>query len=143
MDEIQRMPHDVWLDSPQLPGLTGDKITQHLAGILLEPYEAAGLGGVEPIELEKTLRGPRTRRSAWLPPAAVLELLEVLVQPGSPRLSTAEANNAYVSHAATPTAPEFGISDAVGGTPQLPQPERRVSAGGEGTEGAWAPVEAS
>eukprot|EP00873_Tetraselmis_striata_P041499 jgi/Tetstr1/461763/TSEL_006852.t1 len=99
MDEIQRMPHDVWLDSPQLPGLTGDKITQHLAGILLEPYEAAGLGGVEPIDLEKTLRGPRTRRSAWLPPAAVLELLEVVKHTSKIRPRTASARVSASAHA--------------------------------------------
>eukprot|EP00873_Tetraselmis_striata_P045004 jgi/Tetstr1/465268/TSEL_009970.t1 len=82
----------VWLDSPQLSGLTGDEITQHMAGILLESYEAAGLGVVEPLELEETLLRDAASRG-WdfygdvdnhapnagvrLPPVGLMELPEV------------------------------------------------------------------
>lgn len=39
MDDIECPPHVVWLDSPQLSGLTGDEITQqHLVSILPKPY---------------------------------------------------------------------------------------------------------
>lgn len=48
MDDIERTPHTMLFDNPQLSGLTGEEITQHLATTLLDPYIEAGLGDVEP-----------------------------------------------------------------------------------------------
>lgn len=45
IDDIKRLSHIVWLDNPQLSGLTGDEVMQHMGGILSEPYKAGGAGG--------------------------------------------------------------------------------------------------
>lgn len=45
MNDIERLTHTMWIDSPQLSGLTGEEIIQHLADTLLDPPTSAGLGG--------------------------------------------------------------------------------------------------
>eukprot|EP00873_Tetraselmis_striata_P036871 jgi/Tetstr1/457135/TSEL_043785.t1 len=119
MDDIERMPHIMWIDSQQLPGLTGEEITHHLADTRMDPYEAAGLGGIKPLELEATLRDAAS--AAWecydnvdnrapdanvrLPPATVFEkLLEIeFISKTRPCATFARVELAS-AHAAAPAA---------------------------------------
>eukprot|EP00873_Tetraselmis_striata_P046493 jgi/Tetstr1/466757/TSEL_011227.t1 len=111
MDDIKGMlAHTVWLDIPQVSGLTRQGITQKLATTLLDPHDEAGQGGgggggVEPRELEATMRDAVS--AVWddyyddiangapdaevcLPPTALLALLEIkFISKAKPRATSA------------------------------------------------------